>query len=93
MATENKILSLYDNDARVIVRGKAGHEVEFGQGLLLTEQVNGLIIDWELFAEQPPSNQPVLIEVLVIKRMMSFWKKIIFAMLCAQKARRNCKKN
>jgi hypothetical protein len=36
--TEDKILSLYDKDTRVIVRGKAGNEVEFGQGLLLTEQ-------------------------------------------------------
>lgn len=51
-----KILSLYDKDAHVIVRGKAGNEVEFGQGLLLTEQADGLIIDWQLFSEQPPSD-------------------------------------
>jgi len=58
--SEDKILSLYDKDVRVIVRGKAGNEVEFGQGLLLTEQVNGLIIDWELFANQPPSDGKLL---------------------------------
>ncbi len=55
-----KILSLYDKDAHVIVRGKAGNEVEFGQGLLLTEQINGLIIDWQLFSEQPPSDSKLL---------------------------------
>lgn len=58
--SENKILSLYDNDAHVIVRGKADSEVEFGQGLLLTEQVDGLIIDWQLFKDQPPSDNKVL---------------------------------
>jgi hypothetical protein len=55
-----KILSFYDRDARVIVRGKAGNEVEFGQGLLLTEQADGLIIDWQLFADQPPSDSKLL---------------------------------
>jgi len=58
--TENKILSLYDKDAHVIVRGKAGGEVEFGQGLLLTEQTDGLIIDWELFKDQPPADSKLL---------------------------------
>jgi len=60
VASEDKILSLYDKDAHVIVRGKAGGEVEFGQGLLLTEQIDGLIIDWELFSEQPPSDSKLL---------------------------------
>ena len=58
--SENKILSLYDKDACVIVRGKSGSEVEFGQGLLLTEQTDGLIIDWELFKDQPPSDSKLL---------------------------------
>jgi hypothetical protein len=58
--SEDKILSLYDKDAHVIVRGKADNEVEFGQGLLLTEQIDGLIIDWQLFKDQPPSDSKVL---------------------------------
>ena len=58
--SEDKILSLYDKDAQVIVRGKAGNEVEFGQGLLLSEQGDGLIIDWQLFSEQPPSDSQLL---------------------------------
>jgi hypothetical protein len=33
----------------VIVRGKADAEVEFGNLLVLGEQSDGLIIDWELF--------------------------------------------
>jgi IS5 family transposase len=60
VATEDKILSLYDKDAHVIVRGKAGNEVEFGQGLLLSEQIDGLIVDWQLFSDQPPSDSKVL---------------------------------
>jgi len=62
--TDKKILSLYDKDAHVIVRGKAGNEVEFGQGLILTEQRDGLIIDWQLFADQPHSDSQLLKPVL-----------------------------
>jgi hypothetical protein len=58
--SKEKILSLYDKDAHVIVRGKTESEVEFGQGLLLTEQADGLIIDWQLFADQPPSDSKLL---------------------------------
>lgn len=60
VASKDKILSLYDKDAHVIVRGKAENEVEFGQGLLLSEQEDGLIIDWQLFKDQPPSDSKAL---------------------------------
>jgi hypothetical protein len=60
VASKDKILSLYDKDAHIIVRGKAENEVEFGQGLLLTEQEDGLIIDWQLFKDQPPSDSKAL---------------------------------
>jgi hypothetical protein len=43
-----KILSLYEPDIHVIVRGKAGAEVEFGNSLFLAETVEGFIIDHEL---------------------------------------------
>ena len=56
----DKIISLYDKDAHVIVRGKAGGEVEFGQSLLLSEQQDGLIIDWELFGGKTPSDSKLL---------------------------------
>ena len=71
ISTQDKILSLYDKDAHVIVRGKAGNEVEFGQGLLLTEQKNGLIIDWQLFAEQPPADSKVILPAQ--KRMAKYY--------------------
>jgi len=65
VANKDKILSLYDQDAHIIVRGKAGNEVEFGQGLLLTEQNDGLIIDWELFKDQPPSDNKLFKPMLL----------------------------
>ena len=40
----------------MIVRGKAGEEVEFGNLLVLGEQIDGLIMDWELFKEQAPAD-------------------------------------
>ena len=64
VSANEKILSLYDKNAHVIVRGKAGNEIEFGQGLLLTEQVDGLIIDWKLFTEQPPSDSKLLVPTI-----------------------------
>ena len=79
--TKDKILSLYDKDAHVIVRGKAGNEVEFGQGFLLTEQVNGLIIDWQLFADQPPSDSKVIEPTL--KQIEKYYGAIKF--VCADR--------
>lgn len=49
----DKIISLYDPDVHVIVRGKSGAEVEFGNGLYLAEQNDGLIVDWNLMKQQP----------------------------------------
>ena len=45
---------------RLYVRKKAGSEVEFGQSLLLTEQADGLIIDWELFSRNAPKDPQLL---------------------------------
>ena len=44
-----KILSLYDLDVRVIVRGKAGAEVEFGNTVLVGENRQGIILDYQIF--------------------------------------------
>lgn len=60
LPSNKKLLSLYDDSAEVIVRGKAGNEVEFGQRLLLTEQLDGLIVDWEIFGKQAPSDSALL---------------------------------
>ena len=53
---QDKILSLYEPDVQVVVRHKAGAEVEFGNTLLLAESVQGLILDWELFADHVPAD-------------------------------------
>lgn len=57
---EEKILSLYEADVRVIVRKKAGAEVEFGNTLFLAENPQGAIIDWELFRESAPADSALL---------------------------------
>jgi IS5 family transposase len=54
--SEEKILSLYESEVRVIVRHKAGAEVEFGNTLLLVESPQGLILDWDLFCESAPGD-------------------------------------
>lgn len=60
VANRDKIFSLYEKEVHVIVRHKAGAEVEFGNTLYLAEQSNGLIIDWKFFAEQAPSDCKML---------------------------------
>lgn len=55
-----KILSLYDLEVRVIVRGKAGAEVEFGNKLLLGENKQGIVLDYELYRESAPADNRLL---------------------------------
>ena len=50
---EDKILSLYDDSINVIVRGKAGAEVEFGNKLWLGETREGIIVDYKLYQDNP----------------------------------------
>lgn len=57
---EEKLLSLYERDVRVLVRGKAGAEVEFGNTLYVGEQQDGLIVDWKLLREQSRGDSPLL---------------------------------
>src|SRR6266571_1304395 len=48
VVNKDKVLSLYESEIHVIVRGKAGAEVEFGNSLFLAEQCDGFIVDHEL---------------------------------------------
>jgi hypothetical protein len=48
VANGEKLLSLYEGDLHVIVRGKAGADVEFGNSLFLAENTDGFILDHEL---------------------------------------------
>jgi len=57
---DDKILSLYEPDMHVIVRGKAGAEVEFGNTLFLAEQAEGLIVDWNLYQEKSPGDAKMI---------------------------------
>ncbi len=59
---EDKLLSLYETETRVLVRGKAGAEVEFGNLLLLGENRQGLIVDWKLFGPSAPADVTLLAE-------------------------------
>lgn len=56
VANQDKILNLYEPDIHVLVRGKAGAEVEFGNALYLAEQSDGLIVDWNFIEKQPPGD-------------------------------------
>jgi hypothetical protein len=56
VANEEKILSLYESAIRVVVRHKAGAEVEFGNTLLVGESRQGLIMHWELFEASAPAD-------------------------------------
>jgi IS5 family transposase len=60
VANAEKILSLYDPEVRVIVRGKAGAEVEFGNTVLFGENRQGVILDYEIFREPAPADSQTL---------------------------------
>jgi len=62
--SKEKLLSLYEPETRVIVRHKAGAEVEFGNTLLLGETRQGVIIDWKLFEESAPADARLLLSSL-----------------------------
>lgn len=56
VASAEKILSLYETETQVIVRGKAEAEVEFGNTLRLGETPQGLVVDWQLYGESAPAD-------------------------------------
>jgi hypothetical protein len=69
IANQEKILSLYEPDTHVLLRGKSGAEVEFGNALYLAENADGLIIDWKLIKDQPPNDTALVSES--IERMQA----------------------
>ncbi len=60
-----KILSLYEPDVRVIVRGKAGAEVEFGNTVLIGENRQGIILDYQFFRESAAADSQLLFSSLL----------------------------
>ncbi len=59
--SSEKILSLYESDVQVVVRGKLGKETEFGNPILLGEQEDGLIVHNQLYKENV-SDAKILLE-------------------------------
>jgi len=65
-----KILSVYESDVQVLVRGKASGEIEFGHTLMISENTSGLITDWQLYQQAAPAEWRQLVESL--KRQNQF---------------------
>jgi len=64
VASKDKLLSLYEPDLNVIVRGKAGAEVEFGNTLMIAEQSNGLVVEWQFVKEASPGDSNLIEKML-----------------------------
>ncbi len=61
VASKDKKLSLYEEDVHVIVRGKAGARVEFGNTLFIAEGDEGFIVDYKLKRESSNGDGKLLI--------------------------------
>jgi len=64
VANSEKILSLYEPDVRVVVRGKAEAEVEFGNTVLVGENGQGIILDYQVWRAPAPADVNMLVESL-----------------------------
>lgn len=62
VASKEKILSLHEKDIHVILRGKAGAEVEFGNTLFIVEDASGYIVTHELLKESSPGDANLLLK-------------------------------
>lgn len=51
-----KLVSLFEPHASIIVRGKAGKPVEFGHKLFLSETAEGLVVHYEVADGNPPDS-------------------------------------
>ena len=58
----DKILSAHEPDIDVIVRGKSGASVEFGNELIVGESAGALIVDYMLYGKDTPGEGKKLIE-------------------------------
>jgi hypothetical protein len=54
--SKEKILSLYEPDVHPVLRHKTGEAVEFGNTILIGEVAEGVIVDWQFFQDQAPSD-------------------------------------
>lgn len=80
VASSEKILSIYEADINVIVRGKSDAEVEFGNCLRIAEQRNGIIVDYHLYKKSVADNSAQAFEDGLVRmceatsnRMKTLW--------------------
>lgn len=62
VSSKEKILSFHEKDIHVILRGKAGAEVEFGNTLFIAEDASGYIVSHELLKECSPGDANLLLQ-------------------------------
>jgi hypothetical protein len=77
VATSEKVLSLYEPNTAVLSRGKSGAQVEFGYSLLIAEQRDGLIVDWDL--PYTPESDVVMLQAAVKRWQREYGKRTIRA--------------
>lgn len=77
VANADKILSAHQADLQVIVRRKAGKEVEFGNTLTLCESAHGYILDWELYRGKAPSESDQLAAIIERQETLELEKPIV----------------
>lgn len=69
VSSKGKIISVHDSDTHVIVRGKSGKKLEFGNTLFLAENSQGYILDYQFYIERAPSETQQLVDS--VERMSS----------------------
>lgn len=79
VASSEKILSVHESDLHVIVRRKAGKEVEFGNTLMICESAHGYILDWKLYRGKAPSESKQLAESLERQSKMDIEQPVLSA--------------
>jgi len=61
---EDKILSLHESEIHVIVRGKSGAEVEYGNSWVMMEQTDGIIVYSSFIKDQAEPDNKLLIPAI-----------------------------
>ncbi len=80
---DDKILSLYEPDIHVNIRGKSGAEVEFGNTLLIVETDAGLILDCRLEQNKSPGDAVLLRESMGY--LLSHFEKDAIKLVCGDR--------
>lgn len=83
VSNEDKLLSVYNDDVHVLVRGKAGKEVEFGNTLFLNENAQGMVLDYRLYREQAPAEHKQVKESL--ERVKNYHVDDFIAEVCSDR--------